>query len=263
MTPRLTHIVLVPLALGLAQVAGADDHDATSAAESRLLAIGASLPGELQTTYDRDVFRLDLVGRAEIQVRTSGQTDTTGELLGDAGHRLASDDNSGPANNFSIEAELDPGIYYVAVGGATGATGTYSINARIGGARDHGDTVESSTLLKVYTKEELAEVTPSVLLSTAGRIYPSPDDTDVFRIDVDRDDTALILRTSPSSYVTYGVLRNVRGNQMVADEDGNGAFHIETTVDEGIYYVTVTSIEVGAYRILAQGDAESVVDKQP
>ena len=249
---RARKTIAACIAVGIAPFAGAQDDHGDTSAEATLLAIGASVPGELQGGSDTDVFRVDLVGLAEIEVRTSGQTDTMGELLDSTGARLASDDDSGPGgNNFSIEVELDPGVYYVAV---QGEPGSYSINARLGGARDHGDTLESSTLLKLHTKDELASVSPSVLLATAGRIHPSTDDQDVFRVDVGEDNTDVVLRTAPSSYDTYGVLMDAEGNQIAADEDGDGAFRIATTLDEGIFYASVNAIEVGAYRILGQGD---------
>ena len=249
MTPPKT-IAAIAASIALAPFASAQDDHGDTSAEATLLAIGASVPGELHDATDTDVFRVDLVGLATVEVRTSGQTDTRGELLDSTGARLASDDDGGPGgNNFSIEAELEPGVYYVTV---QGSAGTYSVNARPGGARDHGDTLESSTLLKLHTTEELASVSPSVLLATAGRIYPSTDDQDVFRIDVAENDTDVMLRTAPASYDTYGVLMDADGNQIAADEDGDGAFRIATTLDGGIYYTTVSAIEVGAYRILGR-----------
>ena len=136
---RARKTIAACIAVGIAHFAGAQDDHGDTSAEATLLAIGASVPGELQGGSDTDVFRVDLVGLAEIEVRTSGQTDTMGELLDSTGARLASDDDGGPGgNNFSIEAELDPGVYYVAV---QGEVGTYSVTARLGGERDHGGHV--------------------------------------------------------------------------------------------------------------------------
>ena len=188
------------LSVGTANMTMAQDDHGDTSGEATLLAIGASVAGSLYNDRDRDFFRLDLVGRALIQVRTSGQTNTQGELLDASGAWLASDDNSGPGSNFDIEIRLQPGVYYVAV---TGETGRYAISARLGGDRDHGDTHDASTLLKLHTQEELASVSPSVLLATAGRIYPSTSDTDVFRIDVADDDTEVVLRVT-------GILQHLR-----------------------------------------------------
>lgn len=242
-------VATLALACGMAQVATAQDDHGDTAEEATLLAIGGAVGGMLDNDRDTDYFRLDLVGLAVVQVRTSGQTDTKGELLDATGGRLASDDDNGPGDNFDIEIELEPGVYYVAVSGQAGG---YAISARLGGARDHGDTRRESTLLRLHTPEDLASVSPSVLLATAGRIHPDTVDTDVFRIDVAEDGTDVVLRTSPSGFVTYGVLTDARGNQIVADERGYGGFQLVAPLGRGVYYVSVTGIEVGAYRILAQ-----------
>ena len=221
-----------------------DDHGNTSATAT-LLPVGATLPGRIDGSTDVDVFRLDLPGRAEIEVRTVGSTDTAGELLDSTGARLMSDDDGGPGDNFAMTAELDPGVYYAEV---RGAEGDYAVNARLGGARDHGDTTESSTLLKLHTQEELAAVRPQVLLATSGRIYPTTDDADVFRIDVAADATAVDLRTS-GSVDTYASLVDSSEDELVF-ADGDRNFRIDRTLDAGIYYVKVRGHGVGAYRIL-------------
>lgn len=227
------------------------EHGGTPATAS-LLEIGASRPGRVDNSSDVDMFRLDLVGRAQIEVRTSGQTDTRGELLDSTGARLVSDDDDGPGDNFRLIAELDPGVYYV---GVRGQPGDYAINARLGGARDHGGTVESSTLLRLWSPADLAAVSPDALLATAGRIHPSTDDTDVFRLDVLDDSMRVTIRTS-GSVDTYASLVDSSQNEIAFD-DGDGNFRIEQTLDRGIYYVIVNGWGAGAYRVLAVGDVDS------
>ncbi|MCY3814646.1 MAG: hypothetical protein OXH15_22940 [Gammaproteobacteria bacterium] len=222
---------------------------ATPYTDSTVLGIGTAIPGALDVG-DTDVFRLELLGTAEIEVRTSGQTDTRGELIDSTGARLMSDDDSGPGDNFSMTAELEPGVYYVEV---QGGPGNYTASASLGGDRDHGDTPESSTFLRLYTAEELDAVDPSVLLATSARIDPSPDDVDVFRLDVAHDATDVTLRTAPSAFDTRASLTDAAGHEVAA-ADGRGAFRIDTTLDAGTYYATVAANEVGAYRILGQGD---------
>ena len=241
-------LIAAPLVVTLAQVATAQDDHGDTYPESTILGIGAVVPGALDAG-DTDVFRLELLGTAEIQVRTSGQTDTRGELIDSTGARLMSDDDSGPGDNFSMTAELQPGVYYVEV---RGEPGTYAASARLGGNRDHGDTPESSTVLRLHTAEELDAVDPSVLLATSARIHPSTDDVDVFRLDVAHNATEVTLRTSPAAFDTRASLIDAAGNEIAA-ADGSGAFRIETTLDAGTYYTAVAATEVGAYRVLAQG----------
>lgn len=225
-------------------VSPGDDHGDTSATAT-LLALGSTLPGQIDSDSDADVFRIDVPGHVGIEVRTVGQTDTAGELLDSTGARLMSDDNAGPGDNFAMTVDLEPGVYYVHV---RGDTGDYSVNARLGGAPDHGDTIESSTLLKLHSEGELAAVRPQVLLATAGRIYPSTDDVDVFRIDVPANATDITVRTS-GSVDTYASLTDSADNE-IASHDGDANARIDQVLDTGIYYVKVRGHGTGAYRVL-------------
>lgn len=248
------------MALGvvLAQGAGAQDDHGDTYADSTVLGIGAAVAGVLDAD-DTDVFRLELVGSAEIEVRTTGQTDTRGELIDSTGARLMSDDDSGPGDNFSMTAELQPGVYYVEV---QGGPGTYTAGARLGGNRDHGDTPESSTVLKLHTSAELDAVEPAILLGTSGRIYPSTDDVDVFRLDVAHYRSDVRLRTAPADFDTRASLTDPSGNEIAA-ADGRGAFRIETTLPAGTYYLSIAATEVGAYRVLGQADHDPAVMPPP
>ena len=253
---RWTITTLSACGLLSAVVAFAQDDHGDVSAEASLLQIGPPRPGRIDSSSDKDVFRLDLTGRAAIEIRTTGQTDTAGELLDSTGARIMADDDDGPGDNFSVSAELDPGIYYVEV---SGSRGDYAINTRLAAAPDHGDTAESSTLLKLHTQEELLEVSPAVLLATAGRIWPATDDTDVFRIDVPADATMVTLRSS-GSVDTWAALDDSSGNE-IAFHDGDANFRIEQMLGAGIYYLKIHGHGVGAYRVL--GVAEPGVAEEP
>ena len=75
-----------------ASTAVAQDEHGDDSHSASLLPIGGTVPGRLNSPSDIDAFRLDILGQALIQIRTSGQTDTEGELLDGAGARLMSDD---------------------------------------------------------------------------------------------------------------------------------------------------------------------------
>ena len=122
-------IAAVSLAVCAATTAVAQDDHGDDSHSASLLPIGGTVPGRLDSRSDIDAFRLDILGQALIQIRTSGQTDTEGELLDGADGQLMLNDNSGPGDNFGIEYDLAPGVYYVHV---TGAAGEYAINARLG-----------------------------------------------------------------------------------------------------------------------------------
>ena len=235
-----------------------DDHG-DGPRTATVLGLGAPAAGSLGSASDIDVFRFDLVGQTEVEIRTSGQADTAGELTDSAAMSLAADDNSGAGDNFSIRENLGPGVYYVHVtaseAGATSqgdGTGSYAIDVRtIGEADDlHGDTLESSTLLRLLSEEEAKAVTPSVLLSTAGRIFPTADDVDVFRIDVPYNATQVMIRAAGSANAN-GSLVDSADMEIMADT-GDGNFRINTTLGAGIYYLKVSAVSRGAYRVLAQ-----------
>ena len=211
---------------------------------------GAQLAGVIGDAADVDVFRLDVAGDARVEVRASGPTDTRGELLDGTGALIASDDDGGPGSNFRIEETLAAGVYYVAV---TGAQGNYSVGARLADALDQGGTAAASALLPVFTAEQLASVSPAMLLGTSARIWPGTDDVDAFRLDVPHDDTALTVRTSGSP--VHARLVDSFLNELALD-DRIGNVRMEAELDAGIYYVLVGAHEIGSYRILASGNSE-------
>lgn len=226
---------------------GHDDHG-DGPTTATVVALGAPVAGTLGGDGDVDVFRFDLVGQTQVDIRTTGQTDTTGELTDSAGMSLATDENSGSGDNFSISQDLGLGIYYVHVSGA----GDYAIDIRTVGERDdlHGDTLASATLLRLLSDAEVAAVSPSALLYTAGRIFPTADDVDVFRLDVPRDGTDLRLRAVGTANAD-GSLVDSADMGIMADA-GDGNFRIDATLDAGIYYLKISAADRGAYRVLAQ-----------
>ena len=258
-TALCTGVLSAVLALPSA-AAGHDDHG-DGPRTATVVALGAPTPGNLDSASDVDVFRIDLVGQTEVEIRTSGQADTAGELTDSAGMSLAADENSGAADNFSIRTSLGRGVYYVHVSSGDG-TGSYAIDVRTVSEADdlHGDTLESSTLLRLLSEKEAKAVTPSVLLSTAGRIVPA-DDVDVFRIDVPYKATDVMIRAAGSANAN-GSLVDSADMEIMADAD-DGNFRIDAMLDAGIYYLKVTAESRGAYRVLAQytgGDSDGDKD---
>lgn len=223
-----------------------------------LLPIGLPFPGTIGSPEDVDVFRIDLQGSATLEVRTSGSTDTRGELLDSAGAPIVTGDDGGPGgHNFRLGAEVDAGVYYVAV---TGASGDYAVTARVGGATDHGATAPTATRLTLHGADDLERVSPPVLLATLGRIGAAHTDVDVFRLDVPHDGTDVTVRSSGVS--VYGRLLDASSNEIVSDT-GAGRFRLEARLDAGTYYVEVWGPETGGYRVLASGDAAACTCGRP
>ena len=243
---------VTPADLGVLAPGGTLPPDPGSTAEdSALLPIGPPVAGTILGAADVDVYRIDLQGRAALEVRTSGPTDVRGELLDSTGRLILSDDDGGPGgHNLRIRADLEAGIYYVAI---AGETGDYAVMARLGDAPDHGATAATSTLLTLHAESTLGQVSPSALLAAPGRIAPTSADVDVFRLDVPLDGTDVTVRSAGGTDV-FGQLLDAGGNELAVDA-GVGNFRMEVVLDAGTYYVVVTASETGAYRVLASGDS--------
>ncbi|MCY3813679.1 MAG: PPC domain-containing protein [Gammaproteobacteria bacterium] len=216
----------------------ADDHGNDRLDSTRIEHYGVSQTGRLETMGDRDVFRLDLQGRAEIEMRSSGALDTQGRLLDSEGEVLAEDDDGGTDLNFRIVQTLEGGVYYVEVA-SNMDVGDYKMTARIRRAGDdHGDTSGASTLLPLGIRN-------------TGRIAPA-DDTDTFRIEVSETTGLRVSTGGPTD--TAGELRD--SNDAVLTMSDHGAiqnnFQIERHVEPGTYYVHVTAAAVGSFTVLAE-----------
>lgn len=214
---------------------------------------GAPRAGTLADGADVDVFRMDLTGRASIEVRSSGPTDTRGELFDASGASVASDEDSGPGgHNFRIGEELSAGVYYVAV---SGSVGSYAVSARLTGNRDQGETAAAAALLPLFTERDLAPVSPRMLLGTAGRIWPTSTDVDIFRLDVPDDGTRVTVRTAGGTALR-GRLVDDTLVEVAADRAGENV-RLEAELDAGIHYLTIGGHTTGNYRVLASTDSRA------
>ncbi len=225
------------LALGSAHGQESDDHGNRPLDATLVEHYGVSESGRLETNGDVDVFRLDLEGRAEVEMRSSGEMDTLGTLYDSGGNVLAEDDDAGSNLNFRIVRTLDGGVYYVAVA-SDFDIGDYKMTARIRRqGDDHGDTSGASTFLPLGVR-------------TTGRIAPA-EETDVFRIEVPQATGLRVGSAGPAD--TVGELRDSADRVLAWRDDGghNANFRIEQHVAPGIYYVHVTSPAAGSFTLQA------------
>ena len=232
------------LAAAIATSAIADDHGDTPTMAT-LLPLSVPVVGTVAED-DVDVFRIDLAGTSNVEMRTTGQTDTSGTLTDSSGTELASDEDAGPGDNFSIEAELGSGIYYLHVTG----NGAYAADMRVidGGTDLHGDTLESSSLLRLVGDAEAATIRPEIVLGKAGHIRPV-DDVDVFRIDV-AEATTVQIRAAGAANANATLVD--ADDQTIIDDHGDGNFDFTTELAAGIYYLKMTGGTIGNYRLLAR-----------
>ena len=107
----------------------ADDHGDTRS-DATDLALGSSLPGEIEEGDDDDFFRVQVTNAGTLTVFTTGDLNTQGELQASDGSFLASNDDGGDDKNFEIEHDLGPGTYHVRVRSIGTDTGSYVVRAR-------------------------------------------------------------------------------------------------------------------------------------
>ena len=116
-----------------------DDHGDTRT-DATPLPLGGSLSGEIQAVGDVDYFTVEIPEDGELTVWTTGDTDTSGELLEIIGSAtsLVEDGDSGQAKNFQIQHDVSPIVfkgdmcprtYYVKVTGVD--IGSYTIHANL------------------------------------------------------------------------------------------------------------------------------------
>ena len=238
------------VALETDEVGVADDHGDTADAATAVR-VPSSTSGRLETSGDEDYFRIVLDEPGSLTVRTTGSTNTSGELTRENGTQVDDDEDSGDGSNFRIVEDVPAGTYYIRVSGDRGATGNYTLRVafepdEVGMVDDHGDTADDATAVRV----------PS---STTGRLETS-DDEDYFRIILD-EAGSLGVRTTGSTN-TSGELTRKDGTLVDNDEDsGDGLnFRIVEDVPAGTYYIRVSGDRgaTGAYELHLAFDAEDV-----
>ena len=104
-----------------------DDHGNDLSTATRM-GLNSSVDGVIETTGDEDWFRLETSEPRHVKVRTTGSLDTFGTLFDASRRQLSFDDDGGSGNNFALEADVPPGVYYVRVRAySASATGSYKI----------------------------------------------------------------------------------------------------------------------------------------
>ena len=103
----------------------ADDYEATVATATTELSGQAN--GNLEVAGDVDVLKIVVLQPGTLTVTSDGPTDISGALEDSNGNVLSSDDDSGAKYNFSVQAAVAPGDYFVRISHCCGGKGTYRL----------------------------------------------------------------------------------------------------------------------------------------
>ena len=231
---------------------------------------GLSIPqiGLIEPSTDTDLYELNLAQAAEVVVYTTGDVDTTGELLSSDGSTLTSlstDDDSGTDLNFSMRHDLEPGTYYyVRVGSYGSETGAYALFAE----PVRQLTVEGPGLVgrigrgndEEYFKLQLDSAADVWIygygyMDTVGTLYDS--DFNVISL----NDDSLIRGTFRAFHLRESLAAGTYYVNVRSFGTGTGLFGaaVETIPDHGFSRDTATTLTLGPPvpgRIVSGGDTD-------
>ena len=108
------------------------DHGDTRS-EATPLALESSVPGRINRAADQDVFVIVTPGAALLTVSGSGAANIQGSLSTSEGDVLVSSSGSllNAPRQFSLDATVEAGAYYLTVSHALGGTGSYLLQAEL------------------------------------------------------------------------------------------------------------------------------------
>ncbi|MDJ0816853.1 MAG: PilC/PilY family type IV pilus protein [Desulfobacterales bacterium] len=92
-----------------------DDDHGDELEEATTLECNSSIGGEIGSGGDVDYFKAVFWGTGILKAYSTGDNETYGTLMDEAGNLIAADDNSGADNRFEIVQTVSPGVYYIEV----------------------------------------------------------------------------------------------------------------------------------------------------
>jgi len=122
-------ILTTMLSMLFTTVVAADDHG-NSTSNATAIGNNSSTNGYISRFGDKDYFKVTLNNSGKLIVDTTGSLDTYGYLYSADGTELASNDDAGAGNNFSISYDVQAGTYYIkAKAYSFWSAGDYVLNA--------------------------------------------------------------------------------------------------------------------------------------
>jgi Ca2+-binding RTX toxin-like protein len=222
----------------------------------------ASATGEINLSYDRDWFRIELNGGQAYQIELRGASTSSGsladpmvELRSATGLLLNSANGNGLTATLQVQAPAD-GTYYISAGSA-GNTGRGTYEIVVKGIPDDfaGDTTTTAML-------DIGNPSTNYEVADKNGVIQTSGDSDWFKVGLSAGVTYIVSVASDQDSTTldplrdpFLAIRNAQGERVAFNDDTAGSFDalLYFTPDvSGVYYVEATSAfkyDTGAYSV--------------
>ena len=232
------------------------DHGDTRG-EATPLGLESSMPGRINRAGDQDVFVIETPRAALLTVSGSGAANIQGSLSTSEGAVLVSSSGSllNAPRQFSLDATVEAGAYYLTVSHALGGTGSYLLQAEL--------QAETRVASQSRTALDPNDATVIELDSYVDAWMPSsttnPPNTVLFTFTLD-DPTEVWIHSSDSSRLYLDLRAELLTDNDVQLEQNDNSDHLNITrdfmirrsLDAGTYFLRVTHLYTsvqGTFRV--------------
>ena len=232
-----------------------DDH-AGSEEGATSVSVGSTTNGNLETSFDNDVFKFTTTQQMEVVCESLPYLD--GNIYVDGrfwsgGYMVIDTNHSGGNGQFKITRSLPPGTHYVGISPSYGDTGTYKLKVSTASQTDdHGNTYSTATSISTSTSPK------SGIINYGG-------DIDYFKFSVSNSSIGSYKMYTSGITDTKGYLYNQGQVELAYNDDGPSMglnFCIQYNITTaGDYYIKVTGYNgttIGNYSLYLQ--KVSIVD---
>jgi hypothetical protein len=251
-----------------------DDHGNTLA-DATLITQSSSTAGNIEEAGDVDMFRIDVKGFGKLSARTSGSTDTFGQLLDSSGNTLISND-SALKPNFRLTHTVAPGSYFVKIRhGIPSGTGSYQLAVTFSNASaisiSPPDRIFTSTggdfTFDVISNTSWSWSSAETWITSSEAVSQSGGQAFTYTVDENTSDkirTGSITLTTPAGSVVHTVTQypqpaaddhanSMPGTTLAANASLAGAISYPGDVD----YFTITLPTSGRIKINTTGTLDT------
>ena len=204
-----------------------------------------SIEGAIQTKGDIDYFMVNIDEKGQLEMFTTGTTDTLGSFENEKGIEIATGDDNGIDKNFNMIQIVEPGVYYIKVQHCySDRIGAYTMNLVFNSYKDdYGND---------FTTAEKIELNNGV-----GGSIQYYNDRDMFKFTLDNSLEMKIFSDGETD--TFGTLYNENGDDIATNDDGGfyKNFEIREELNAGTYYLEVKHCypnKLGEYKVVVEAN---------